>query len=276
MKTLKKNLFVISVFGAALLMILGYLVGLIFGLDQEIGFKKWNLLSDYLVAIILGYAILNSHYHGIKLSLIIFIIYFFIGHFNILIEAYIFNVTDRPETFIQIAQGLLVSAVFSPIYVFMFNKEKNSKMPIFVRRTLLSWTWRVILGNVLYLVFYITAGMILSIVYPKMMQFYEGKIPSFELIIKTQLYLRGFIFVAIAILMLRTSNLSLLKKSILIGLIFSIIGGIAPLISPNELMPDYVRLGHGFEVGISNFLYGIVLGYLLGQKVIIGKKTNFN
>ena len=109
-----------------------------------------------------------------------------------------------------------------------------------------------------------------------MMQFYEFKIPSFELIIKTQLLLRGFIFVAIAILMLRTLNLSLLKKAILIGLTFSILGGIAPLMSPNDLMPDYVRLGHGFEVGISNFFYGITLGYLLGQKTIPRKTDNYN
>jgi hypothetical protein len=46
------------------------------------------------------------------------------------------------------------------------------------------------------------------------------------------------------------------------------LGGIAPLIQPNELMPLYIRIGHSFEVGISNFAFGLVLGLLLSQKLI--------
>jgi hypothetical protein len=63
-------------------------------------------------------------------------------------------------------------------------------------------------------------------------------------------------------------NISLIKKAILIGLIFSVLGGVAPLIPPSELMPSYVRLGHGFEVGISNFIYGIVLAVLLRSSTV--------
>jgi hypothetical protein len=99
------------------------------------------------------------------------------------------------------------------------------------------------------------------------MNFYKGKIPPFALIINTQFF-RGFIFIAVALIILRTMDSTLAKKALLIGLIFSIFGGIAPLIQPNEYMPGYVRIGHLFEVGISNFLYGLVLGYLLGQKTI--------
>jgi hypothetical protein len=271
MKTLKEILFTKSIFGAAFLTVIYYLVSLIFGIQQEIRFELWSFLANYLIAIILGFIILNSFYQGIKLTLIIFTIYFFIGDFNILIEAFIFNVTNREETTFQILQGLLIIAVFSPFYTYMFKERETIEIPIFKPRTFISWTWRVILGNILYLIFYITAGMILTIIYPKILQFYDGKIPSFELIIKTQLFLRGFIFVAIAVLMLRTLNLSLFKKSILIGLTFSVVGGIAPLISPKELMPDYVRWGDGIEVGVSNFLYGMVLGYLLGQKITVGK-----
>ena len=92
----------------------------------------------------------------------------------------------------------------------------------------------------------------------------KDKIPPFDLVIPTQI-LRGLIFVAIAILILRTSKLNTLKSAVLIGAIFSVLGGIAPLIPPNEHMPGFIRLGHGFEVGISNFLYGFVLGFLLNQ-----------
>jgi hypothetical protein len=67
-------------------------------------------------------------------------------------------------------------------------------------------------------------------------------------------------------------KLSKLKKAVLIGLIFSILGGIAPLILPNEVMPLNLRMGHLFEVGISNFLYGFLLGYILSQKVLLSIK----
>ena len=262
---MKMDLFVKSIFGAILLMVLNSLAIITFGLPVEQWFSIWSLLANYLITFIIGCVIIYSNYQGLKMSLIVFVIYYLIAHFNILIEAYIFNVTDRTETIIGMLEGLLVAVIFSPIYVYLFKNKENIETSNFISRTYMSWTWRIVLGNVLYLFFYILAGITLTTVYPELMKFYEGKIPSVELIFKTQLFLRGFIFVAVAILMLRILKASLLKKSILVGLVFSILGGISPLIQPNELMPDYVRLGHLFEVGISNFIYGLVLGFLLGN-----------
>ena len=91
------------------------------------------------------------------------------------------------------------------------------------------------------------------------------KFLPFELIFQTQL-LRGLIFTGIAILILRTTDLPKLKAALLIGVVFSVMGGIAPLIPPNELMPANIRLAHGFEVGISNFVYGLLAGFILVQK----------
>ena len=50
------------------------------------------------------------------------------------------------------------------------------------------------------------------------------------------------------------------------GVLFTVLGGLAPLIPPNENMPGYIRLGHAFEVAFSNFIYGFVVSYLLAQK----------
>ena len=113
---------------------------------------------------------------------------------------------------------------------------------------------------------YILAGMILYLSMPRLNEFYGDKIPPMELIIKTQIFLRAFVFMAIAVLINRTVVLPKYQKAVLVGLIFSVIGGIAPLIVPSELMPQFVRIGHGFEVGISNFLYGFLLSLLLFQK----------
>lgn len=223
----------------------------------------WNILSNFLVAFLLGYYISHSSLNGIRLSISVFLIYFLIGHFNLLIEAYIFNITSRYETALEIIRGFLMSVTFAPFYVYIFRNKIAQEVVAFSKRPLISWLWRIIAADILYLFVYILAGFVLTMVYPQLLKFYEGKIPPFDIMINTQLFLRGFIFIGIALLILRTLNISLLKKAILIGLIFSVLGGVAPLIAPSELMPSYVRLGHGFEVGISNFIYGIVLAMLL-------------
>jgi len=236
---------------------------------RPFNFYLWLVISNLLVTFVLGYFILKSTYSGWKLSLIVFIVYYSIGYFNTLIEALIFKVSDSLETINFMFRGLILAFFSSTLLVFFLNKWKgqgNTK-PEFAKRSYLNWTWRILLGDFMYLIFYLAAGITLQVAYPEFMTFYEGKIPSMELIVKTQLFLRGFIYVGIAIVILKTSDLSSLKRAILTGSIFSILGGIAPLLVPNDLMPAYVRLGHGFEVGISNFLYGLLLGYLIGPKL---------
>ncbi len=131
------------------------------------------------------------------------------------------------------------------------------------------------MGVFLYLIFYLVAGMILQTTYPELMEFYADKLPSLDVMILTQ-FPRGLIFVAVAILVSRTSTLPIWKNAILIGSIFPILGAIAPLIPPSEFMPANIRLVHGIEVGISNLVYGCVLGYLLGQKRQKGKHNDSN
>lgn len=263
---MNSKLLIKSGLAAVLITLLYILFDLIFGSVFNLTHYGWQTLSNLLIVVILGYFIAHSNLTRINLALTTFIIYYGIGHFNILIEALIFNVTDRTETINGMLQGLLIALIISPILVYLLDKWNSQQEIIkFKSRSVFSWIWRVILGDLLYFIFYAIAGFTLQAVYPEFMEFYKDKIPPFNLIIYTQ-FIRGFIFIGIAVLILRTLNLSLTKKAILIGLVFSILGGIAPLIPPNEYMPGYVRLGHGFEVGISNFLYGLVLGYLLGQK----------
>lgn len=244
-----------------------FLLNLIFNSKTPLNFNTifWSFLSDLIMVSLLTYYILNSSLRRFKLVLTVFVILFIIGSFNILIEAYIFNVTTRKETFIQIIKGFMVALIASPIFVLIFNKWKGDQnVIIFKSRSVFSWFWRIVVGIILYLFLYLTAGFILQAVYPELLEFYKDKIPPFDLMIYTQ-FLRGFIFGVVAILILRTLKTFQYKKAIYIGLVFAILGGIAPLIIPNEFMPHNIRMGHLFEVGISNFIYGFILAYLLGQ-----------
>lgn len=256
-----------SLLGALLLCFLSWLGNQLIGHSETSSINGWNVLANFLIALVIGFYIIHSSSRAWKLTGIVFITFFIIGYFNILIEAMIFNVTDRSQTLKELLVGFLSVAIFSPLYVYLHDRwEGQSKSLEFVKRSPFSWIWRILLSDFLYFIFYAIAGFTLQAVYPQLLEFYEGKIPPFSLIIPTQ-FLRGFIFVAIAFLVLKTSPLSRSKKAVLIGLLFSILGGIAPLISPNAHMPAYIRWGHGFEVGVSNFLYGLTIGFLLGQQL---------
>jgi len=263
---MKASFYFQTVFGAVLLLLLQFSTSLLIG--NLHGFENvfWLFLSDLMVVFLLCLVAINNRYDSYKLIAIIFMIFFGVGSFNILIEAYIFNVTDQTETLQQILLNAFEMAIFSIFFIKFIVKKSDSQSISFERRKFGSWLWRIFSGNILYLFLYILAGMILYLSMPRLNEFYGDKIPPMELIIKTQIFLRAFVFMAIAVLINRTVVLPKYQKAVLVGLIFSVIGGIAPLIVPSELMPQFVRIGHGFEVGISNFLYGFLLSLLLFQK----------
>ena len=251
---------------AILLTLLFFIENLFYSRAFHLANYGWLILSNLLTVLILGVYIAYSNLRGVKLVVAIFVIYFIISSFNNLIEAFIYNVTDRPETVYSMIQDLIVALIISPFLVYQFDKWNDDPRKLrFRHRSLLSWLWRVITGDFSYIVIYLVAGFILQSVYPQLLTFYKGKLPTVGLMIGTQV-LRGFIFMGIAVMILKTSDISIFKRAVLVGLIFSVLGGIAPLIPPNEYMPAYIRLGHGFEVGISNFVYGLFISYLLGQR----------
>jgi len=268
-KIMKSNYYLKLVFGAILISAIYSFFRLISGEGVTLnssGFL-WGLLSNFLIVSVLGYYTVNSTLKGVKLAFSVFLIYFIIGCLNILIEAYIFDVTGRAETLNVILQGFFVALFFAPIFVYLLDKWKGESIAIkFEKRGVFSWLWRVPLSIFLYLIFYISAGMILQMSYPALMDFYSDKIPPADVMILTQ-FPRGLLFVIITVLIIRTLQLSFIKKAILVGLVFSILGGIAPLIPPNDFMPTNIRFVHGIEVGISNFLYGFIISYLLGQGI---------
>lgn len=269
---MKTNFFTSTLLGILALFIVSTLIALSSGTNWNASHLPWMLLSNAMIVLVTGLLITNNTQRGWKLALTVFMITFIIGHFNILIEAYIFNVTDRSQTIGMIMQNLVLTLITSPLLVFIFGKWQGSGTKLLLKsRSSLQWIWRIVLGDLLYLFLYLLAGFVLYTVYPQLMDFYGDKVPPFALMINTQFF-RALLFIGIAYLINITTDLSLFKRALLVGAVFSIFGGIAPLIIPgDEFMPAFIRFGHAFEVGISNTLYGIILTYLIGQK-IIGKE----
>src|SRR6478672_4586156 len=165
-----------------------------------------------------------------------------IGSVNILIEAFAFSVTDARQT-LTIFAGLLSDRV---------TKRGDSRLGSPRREVL-----RLAAAPVGYLILYFVAG---ALAYPYVHDFYAGKaLPSPGQLALLQLA-RGAIFVAAS-----WSFVSLRPRwsPVALGAAFSILGGLAPLMMENAFMPADVRLVHAVEVGISNFLFGMLVAVLL-------------
>lgn len=267
---MKLNVFTSTLIGTLLLSIFSVLSPPSSEITLNGDYLFWVLVSNLMIVILLGIFINKSTQKGMTLALLVLAIHFVIGNFNLLIEAYIFNVTPRSETLEIMATGLVSTLITSPLLVLVFGRWNAAiNEASHTKRSVVQWTWRIIAGNLLYVFFYLLAGSILYALYPKLMDFYGDKIPELSVMINTQFF-RALLFIGVAILIDRNVNLSLFYKALLTGFIFSIVGGIAPLILPhNELMPAYIRFGHAFEVGFSNLLYGILLTYIIGQRTAV-------
>lgn len=265
---MKKKFFLTVLIGSLILTVMSILIDLFFNPFKGVNHLLLTFLSNALIVTTLGCYIKYASRSGKWLIFQVFIISYLIGNFNILIEAYIFNVTDRIETTNIMLIGLFSSLLVSTILVYLFGKWKSTdKRLSFEGRSTFEWIWKIAVGDILYLFLYLLAGFILYTVYPQLMDFYGDKIPPFNLMINTQFF-RAAIFMGVAILILRNVLLNPWKKAILIGSIFSILGGLAPLLIPDdEVMPAYIRFGHAFEVLFSNFIYGVILTFMFNQKI---------
>ena len=77
---------------------------------------------------------------------------------------------------------------------------------------------------------------------------------------------RGIIWGAVALTILRMMKGGLPVKAISVALVFSVLMG-SLLLIPNDFMPDTVRYAHLVEVSSSNFLFGLISGWILGRNV---------
>lgn len=223
----------------------------------------WPFLANLLIAFVAALYVSNAiGTTWLRLFVSCLTLLFVIGGFNILIESYLFSVTTGKETASLLFQSLIQFMVLSAFLTSLFKPERDRLTEKIKDRPVFGWVWRIALTTILYIVVYLIAGIILEASLPALGEFYKGKLPPVELVLYTQI-LRGLIFSFTGILFVKTCSLEKYNGAAVLGLIFSVVGGIAPLIPPNEFMPLAIRVGHGFEVGISNFVYGFLIGVIL-------------
>ena len=120
---------------------------------------------------------------------------------------------------------------------------------------------RVMMLGILYTVIYFVAGMT---IYPFVREFYADKpLPPPGLLFALQATVRGPTFVAIGALVITILRSSRMTHALAVAAVLSGLGGLTALLPPNPLFPDDVRLVHLAEVGISNAVFGWLVGWIL-------------
>jgi hypothetical protein len=195
---------------------------------------------------------------GWRLILMLLVLGFVVGSANNLIEALFFNVLPLRETAAAAVPAAIIFAILSPLAVLLSGRWRETDKPKaepggFTPPTLLA----VVLA---YEVLYWTAG---TLVYPYIADFYATRmIPPAYLVAAVQVP-RSLIFVGAVYPLLKSG---LRGAPLVLALVYGVIGGLAPLLPDNPYLPSDIRFYHAIETSLSNFLFGLVVGFLFTRR----------
>ena len=214
-------------------------------------------LSYLLDILVLALAAWASPMRGWRLFLALFALSWLIGSFNLVIEAVAFAVMTPQQALLGAAASAALFALMSLLVTVGATALKRNDAGIVPARFTALRLAGVIVA---YLVLYITAGVLIL---PYVRKFYpDSSLPTLDLVITLQVF-RALVFAAGSALLLRGG---VRYAPWILGLAFSVLGGIAPLLPDNPFMPLGMRMPHMLEVGVSNFLFGFVTAILLRSK----------
>lgn len=190
---------------------------------------------------------------GWTLTAMLLLLGFVVGSANNLLEAVVYGVLSLQQALAAAVPAAIVFAILSPLAVLTAGRWKNgSEAEAGTGIT----SMKLLAVVAAYEVLYWTAG---TLVYPYIAHFYATKtIPPVYEVAGLQVA-RSLIFFAAAYPLLKTG---LRGAPLVMGLVYGIIGGIAPLLPDNPYMPADIRFYHGIETSVSNFLFGLIVGYL--------------
>jgi hypothetical protein len=225
---------------------------------------EWILASNFLVAAVLGVIAVRSDWVGWRLALALVAIPWAINLVNT-IEGTVFlkhsGIAWRPLMLMMSVTYILVLPLWR--YIFGGGEAVPPHHSPLAQKSAGSMAWRFAVSDVSYLFLYYLAG---TIIFPYVRSFYATQtVPPPGTIIALQLLLRGPVFVLLCLLLVRMIGLPRWQGAIAVGLAFTILSGVAPLLMPNLYFPDYVRWVHFGEVTSSNFVFGALVGLIWGK-----------
>lgn len=234
------------------------------------------LLNTAVVAFIVR----RSFWTGWRLAAAVFFVLFGIMTFMSQIEAAVFP-TALPEGMVWriFAMGAAIAAPFSVIAVVMLGRWRIGA-PLSdegaVRFGTAGWAYRIALIVAAYLVLYFSFGYFVAWQDPAIREYYGGGdpagfLPHMRSVLSDAPWLvpfqvvRAVIWALIGWLVVRVTGGRRYETPLAVGLAFAVLMN-SQLLLPNPFMPEAVRMTHLLETASSNFLFGLLVGWLLTSR----------
>ena len=221
-----------------------------------------SLIGAVLTVSALVYPVTRSALRGGRLLAAVFLAVFGIHVVLVGVEAMVFLVMPTAQLTSMVTTGTVHAALLASLLVLVFGREPPPTRetplpgpPLSVR----DWLVRIVLSSVAYLVLYFVAGLT---IFPFVKAFYDTQDMSIGAGIVPLQLLRGALYVAFALPLLRSMVASRRQASVAMAVLFPFLAGVADLLPPNPVLPDYVRPFHIVEIGWSNFVFGWLVGRL--------------
>lgn len=219
-----------------------------------------RIVAAALLATAVAWPASLSRLRGARLTTALFLAVWGIGTFLPWIEGAVFLDLSPRELAVMAGHGTLFSGVIAGLAGFLFNSVEKPGGGVGRRRSLFGQVWRIALCAVIYVVLYFAAGIA---VYPFVRSYYEttGQVPNPELLPVLQL-VRGALYVVVLLPLVRGLAAGRLESAFATALFVPVFAGVAALLLPNPILPDDIRPFHLVEIGVSNFVYGWLIGWL--------------
>lgn len=255
------------------------------------GFATLLLVLVCLLQVsVLMYLILRSRWSGLRLAATNFAVFYGVATFMPQIESAVF-LTRLPPSMVPrlFLFGALVAAPFSVLAVLVLGKARPQATdaqrdlvhatdserlspPVL---TATEWASRLSVSAIAYLILYFTFGYFIAWRNPAVREYYRGIDPgSFFAQMKAVFdntpwlfplqVLRAMCWVALALPVIRMMKGEWQEKTLAVGLLFAVVMN-AQLLLPNPYMPEPVRMAHLAETASSNFIFGILIGWLFAR-----------
>ena len=222
----------------------------------------WMLVAEAFTVAALVVVALRTEWRGWTLGAVVAFIPVAILVING-IEGIVF-LKNSPIVWPRIFLMAGITAVLSlPVWMALFGRwadEPGEHFHPVASKSLGQRLWRFVVCDVAYITLYMTAG---TIIYPYIKAFYATQtIPPVGTLFALQLLVRGPALIALCLLLVRMLGMPRVSGALALGAVFTVLTGLAPLLTPNPYFPDVVRYMHIMEVTSSNFVFGALVGLL--------------
>jgi hypothetical protein len=257
----------VSIIQAVAGMLATMLIPVKFPIDENLARQmfQWMFLTNAVTVTALSVLALRSEWRGWRLGAAVAAVPLVIELVNE-VEGVVFLPNSPVPWATVFVQAVIATALTVPVWMLLFGRRAPTFEPHYhpiVGKSRGERVWKFLVSDASYAIFYIIAG---TIIYPYVRDFYSSqKLPSMPTILGLELLVRGPIFVVLCLMLVRMLGLPRLQGALAAGALFTVLSGVAPLLSPNPYFPDSVRWAHLCEVSSSNFVFGMLVAWLWGQ-----------